>query len=232
MKRLFLTLLRCLCLLLLLCVTVLYLDGAPNRTPSDLLDEAVTKLPSLLLQRGVLGIAGVILLLTFLRALGCVWNGIFCIASFALLAEVGLYHIGLSALPESLRQMASCLGLGELSSSYPVLHSGIPLLWLVSGLCSTHAIRIALTSLCCYLLWLLCAAGLSGLAQMWETMQDPPFPDLLALLKEVRWWTAALPGAFFFFYAFFMSLFEALTAAMTGTQTAPPSEEEPQPAPR
>lgn len=232
MKRLFLTLLRCLCLLILLCVTVLYLDGSLNRTPDVLLDEASTELPDLLLQRGVLGIAGVILLLTFLRALGCVWNGIFCIASFALLAEVGLYHIGFSALPESLRQMAASLGLGELSSSYPVLHIGLPLLWLVSGLCSTNAIRIALTSICCYLLWLLCAAGLSGLAQMWETMQNPPFPDLLAQLKELRWWTAALPGTFFFFYAFFMSLFEALTAAMAGTQTPPPSEEEPQSASR
>lgn len=214
MKSILISLLRCLCLLLLLGAAVLYLDGPLTRSPDLLSEEASNKLPELMMQREVLGLLGCILLLTLLRALGWVWNGLFCIATFALLAECGLYHIGLSALPSSLWQEASAWGLADFSASYPILHSAIPLLWLISGLCSTNPIRIALTGLFCYLLWLLLSAGFIGLEQMWLASQNPPFPELLAQLRQIPWWTAALPGAFLFFYSFFYSLFMALVESL------------------
>lgn len=225
MKSILLTLLRCLCLLLLLGAVVLYLDGPLTRLPEVLPDEAQSRLPELVMQREVLGIAGCILLLALLRALGCVWNGIFCIATYALLVELGLYHIGLSSLPSSLWPEAAAWGLADFSGSYPILHKGIPLLWLISGLCSTSPIRIALTGLFCYLLWLLASAGFIGLEQMWHASENPPFPELLAQLREIPWWTAALPGAFLLFYSFFMALFEAMIPKPS-KRSAPPLQEE------
>ena len=211
MKWLTRHLLRYLCILPILYIVVLYTLCKPGISLAGFLSAAGVRALDVLGDPNFLIAAGVLLLLALVRGMTLVWNALYCCATILLLLEIVLLTgIGGAILPTSLWSIPGAEVLTQLPAKYPVAMYIIPCTWLLGTVC-TNAFR-SITAACCinFIIWLLLSYACHALAQMWETMQEPYQPELLARFKTMRWSTAILPGLFMFLYTFFLSIFEAL----------------------
>lgn len=204
-------LLKYLCLLPIIYLVVLYTMGAQGIRLAAYLDSVAERFPEVLSNPYFLMAAIIMLVVACVRGMTLVWNILYCCATTLWILEIILLSdAGSIILPSAIWAIPGAESLLSVPTDYPVSIFLIPLLWILGGLC-TNAFR-SITVACClnFIISLLLAYACQGIAYLWENMQEPFFPDLLAQFKTVRWCTAILPALFMFLYTFFLAVFEAL----------------------
>lgn len=151
--------------------------------------------------------AGVALVLSLVCCLGIVWNVIFSLLTFMLMAGLVMIAAG----PEAAFTPQICKlidGAGYIKTIPDVVWL-VPILWLVGCLCARNQVSVFLTAVVCYLLWLLLTWLLTLGVNTWLSMGRPA-PEMLAdLFRGNSWLPAAITGTFLLVYALIMAIFEA-----------------------
>lgn len=154
----------------------------------------------------------IIIALQFLamKWLGGVWNVIFSIMSFLLLAELVMIAGGLeAAITPKFFELMKAAGYADISVKFPVIYWLVPVLWLLSCFCAKDQVRVFLTAICCYALWLLLSWILGSSVDTWLSMGRPQPEGLAASFRMAPWLSSALPACFLLIYALMMAIFEA-----------------------
>lgn len=151
--------------------------------------------------------AGAALVLSLIRCLGIVWNVIFSLLTFLLMAGLVLIAAG----PEAAftPQICKLIDAAGYIKQMPDILWLIPVLWLVGCLCARNQVSVFLTAVVCYLLWLLFTWLLTLGVNTWLSMGKPS-PEMIAdLFRGNSWLPAAITGTFLLVYALMMAIFEA-----------------------
>lgn len=151
--------------------------------------------------------AGIALVLSLVRSLGVVWNVIFSLLTFMLMAELVMIAAG----PEAAftPQICKLIDAAGYIKTIPDVVWLVPLLWLVGCLCARNQVSVFLTAVVCYLLWLLLTWLLTLGVNTWLGMGRPS-PEMIAdLFRGNSWLPAAITGTFLLVYALMMAIFEA-----------------------
>lgn len=167
--------------------------------------------------------AGVALILSLIRCLDIVWNVIFSLSTFLLMA--GLVLIA-AVDPEAActPQLAKLLDAAGYIKQVPDILWLIPVLWLMGCLCARNQVPVFLTAVVCYFLWLLLTWLLTLGVNTWLSMGKPS-PEMLAdLFRGNSWLPAAITGTFLLVYALMMSVFEAFLRRKKARKTEKPTE--------
>ena len=167
--------------------------------------------------------AGAALVLSLIRCLDIVWNVIFSLLTFLLMAYLVLIAAGApdAALTP---QLATLLDSAGYIKQVPDILWLIPVLWFISCLCARNQVAVFLTAVVCYLLWLLLTWLLSLGVDTWLSMGKPS-PEMLAdLFRGNSWLPAAITGTFLLVYALMMSIFEAFLRRKKATKTEKTTE--------
>lgn len=148
--------------------------------------------------------------LAVMKWLGGVWNVLFSLLSMLLMGELVMLAAGLpSAITTPVYTELQAVGLADISEKLPILYWLIPTLWLLACLCARDQVRVFITAVVSYLLWLiltlLCNLGVTA----WQGTANPAPEQLADVFRNSPWLSAALPGAFLLIYAVLMALFEA-----------------------
>ena len=145
-----------------------------------------------------------------MKWLGGVWNVIFSIMSFLLLAELMMIAGGLEmAITSKLFALVKSAGYTDITAKFPVIYWLVPVLWLLSCFCAKDQVRVFLTAICCYALWLLLSWLLCLGVDTWLSMGKPQPENLAETFRTAPWLTSALPACFLLIYALMMAVFEA-----------------------
>ncbi len=148
--------------------------------------------------------------LVLMRWLGGLWNVVFSLLSILLMAELVMLAGNLqAAITAPLYAELADAGAGDIVSRYPVAYWLIPVLWFIACLCAPNQVRVFITAVVCYLLWLLLSWLFILGVTTWLGMGEPAPAQLASLFSASPWLTAAVPGCFLFIYAELMALFEA-----------------------
>ena len=152
----------------------------------------------------------VILQLAAMRWLGGIWNVIFSLLSIALMVELVAIAGGVeAAITAPLFAELKAMGLAELDKHYPVAYWLIPTLWLLACLSARDQVRVFITAVVCYLLWLLFTwLGALG-TTTWLSMGEPAPAQLADIARANPWLPSAVPGFFLLVYAELTAIFEA-----------------------
>lgn len=145
-----------------------------------------------------------------MKWLGGVWNVIFSIMSFLLLAELVMIAGGLeAAITPKFFELMKAAGYADISVKFPVIYWLVPVLWLLSCFCAKDQVRVFLTAICCYALWLLLSWVLGSGVDTWLSMGRPQPEGLADSFRMAPWLSSALPACFLLIYALMMAIFEA-----------------------
>lgn len=145
-----------------------------------------------------------------MKWLGGVWNVIFSIMSFLLLTELVMIAGGLeAAITPRLFTLVKAAGYADITAKFPVIYWLVPVLWLLSCFCAKDQVRVFLTAICCYALWLLLSWLLCIGVDTWLSMGEPQPEKLADTFRMAPWLTSALPACFLLIYALLMAIFEA-----------------------
>ncbi len=145
-----------------------------------------------------------------MKWLGGVWNVIFSLMSFLLLAELVMIAGGLeAAITPKLFALMKAAGYADITVKFPVIYWLVPVLWLLSCFCAKDQVRVFLTAICCYALWLLLSWLLCTGVDTWLSMGRPQPEKLADTFRVAPWLTSALPACFLLIYALMMAIFEA-----------------------
>lgn len=145
-----------------------------------------------------------------MKWLGGVWNVIFSIMSFLLLAELVMIAGGLeAAITPKFFELMKAAGYADISVKFPVIYWLVPVLWLLSCFCAKDQVRVFLTAICCYALWLLLSWVLCAGVDTWLSMGRPQPEGLADSFRMAPWLSSALPACFLLIYALMMAIFEA-----------------------
>lgn len=148
--------------------------------------------------------------LVLMRWLGGLWNVVFSLLSVLLMAELIMLAGNLqAAITTPLFNELSAAGAGDIVSRYPVAYWLIPMLWFISCLCAPNQVRVFITAVVCYLLWLFLSWLVTLGVNTWLGMGEPAPAQLASLFSASPWLTAAIPGCFLLIYAELMAIFEA-----------------------
>ena len=151
--------------------------------------------------------AGAALVLSLIRSLGIVWNVIFSLLTFMLMAELVMIAAGPGAAFTP--QICKLIDAAGYIKQMPDILWLIPVLWLVGCLCARNQVSVFLTAVVCYLLWLLFTWLLTLGVNTWLSMGKPA-PEMIAdLFRGNSWLPAAITGTFLLVYALMMAIFEA-----------------------
>lgn len=152
----------------------------------------------------------VILQLAVMRWLGGVWNVIFSLLSIALMVELVAIAGGVeAAVTAPLYAELKGMGLADITKLYPAAYWLIPTLWLLACLSARDQVRVFITAVVCYLLWLLLTwLGAMG-TSTWLSMGEPAPEQLADIARANPWLPSAVPGFFLLVYAELTAIFEA-----------------------
>lgn len=161
-------------------------------------------------QQALFWVAAFALQAGLMKWTGAVWNVLFSLMSFLLLAWMVMLTAGQEAAVTSLLyEQMDAVQLGNIASRYPVMLYLVPVLWFIACLCAQEQVRTFCTALICYGLWhALTAACLAGI-QSWQAMEQPSCADILQNIACCPWLAAAIPGCFLLLYALLMAAGEA-----------------------
>ncbi len=166
--------------------------------------------------------AGIAIVLSLVRALDITWNVVFCLLTFALMAELILITAGMKAAVTSpLYATIEAGGYTDIMSRFPVYWWLIPTVWLVACLCSRNQVTVFLTGVVCYALWLLLTWLLAATINMWLGMGRPSPESLATLFRNYVWLPSAMTGTFLLVYSLLMSLFEPFLRGKKNKATPP-----------
>ncbi|MBQ7023412.1 MAG: hypothetical protein IJN29_07520 [Akkermansia sp.] len=180
-------------------------DGLTTGELWNTLQETAVRHANILLWCGILALQ-----LVLMRWLGGIWNVVFSLLSIALMAELIMLAGGMqAAVTAPCYDLLSEAGLAQLTTAYPVLYWLVPTLWFLACLCAHDQVRVFITAVACYLLWLLLTWLLSLAVNTWLGMGDPAPEHLANLFRAYPWLTSAIPGAFLLIYAELMAVLEA-----------------------
>lgn len=200
--------LQVICTVLFLLLALACCGAADGLTTGELwntLQESAVSRCNLLMWCGILALQ-----LVLMRWLGGVWNVVFSLLSIALMAELVMLAGGMkAAVTTPLYPLMSDAGLAQLTSAYPVLYWLIPTSWFIACLCARDQVRVFITAVACYLLWLLLTWLLSLGVNTWLGMGEPAPEQLANLFRAYPWLPSAIPGAFLLIYAELMAVLEA-----------------------
>lgn len=141
---------------------------------------------------------------------GGLWNIIFCWLSLLLIAGLVMLAAGPSAaVTAPVYAVIESAGYTDVTAKYPLIYWLLPLLWFLACLCAGDQVRVFLTAIICYALWLL-LSWLFGLGvQTWLSMGEPAPAQLATLFRNHLWIVSVLPGIFILIYATLVALLEA-----------------------
>lgn len=144
--------------------------------------------------------------LVAMKWLGGVWNVLFSLLTVLLMATLvsiaGDFKTALT--PQVYEVLQSYTGGNNLVQMLTIFT-----LWFLACYCAQDQVKVFVTAVVCYLLWLLLTWLLTMGVNTWLGMGEPAPAQLATLFRNTPWLPAALPGAFLLIYAELMAIFDA-----------------------
>ena len=196
------------CIVLFVWLVLACRDGSTGMTSAELWENLTQLGPT----GGEVLMWGAIiaLQLSVMKWMGGVWNILFSLLSMLLMGELVMIAAGLQgAVTTPVYTELQAAGFADIGEKFPVIYWLLPLLWFTACLCARDQVRVFITAIVCYLLWLVLTMLCNLMVTAWLGTTDPAPAQMADVFRNSPWLTAALPGAFLLIYAGLMALFEA-----------------------